>query len=74
MTTTTCIIYTRDEGGRITRMPPTHRPTMRLTAAELAEQYPHAERLRGWPETEVRWDRETGEATGVAPKHGPVVA
>ena len=60
--TTKYVIYTRDESGMLTRH---HGEHVRLTAADAAE-YKHAETLRGWPETRVRWQRQTGVSLGIA--------
>ncbi len=60
----TYITYSRDESGIVQR---THsRVTLRKD--DRAMQYPHAERLRGWPERLVYWSSATGPATGIAPK------
>ena len=56
-------VYTRDESGILTR---THEPA-RMSGEQRRADYPHRERLTGWPEASVYWTRETGPATGVAP-------
>jgi hypothetical protein len=62
-TTMRYITYTRDESGVLQR---TH-GKLSITAAQRAEDYPHAERLVGWPERTVYWTRRSGAAVGLAP-------
>ena len=57
------MVYTRDEGGRITRE---HR-TAAVPAEEIKSRYPHAEKLVGWPETAVYWTTAFGWGNGLAP-------
>lgn len=57
------MVYTRDDGGRITRE---HR-TVTLSASEIKNGYQHAEKLIGWPETIVYWNTEYGIGNGLAP-------
>ena len=56
------ITYERSASGALTRMP------LHLAnhSARDPIAYPHAERLLGWPETLVYWDRATGYAIGQA--------
>lgn len=57
------ITYRRDESGIVTR---THRP-VDMAASDRQRDYRHAERLIGWPEHKVYWDRPSGPANGLAP-------
>ena len=57
------VTYTRPEDGIVSR---THGRVV-MTGRERSEQYPHAERLVGWPERSVYWTRSTGPALGLAP-------
>lgn len=57
---TTWVIYARTESGAIERM-----YVADGAAIDVAE-YTYRESLTGWPETEVRWARETGPSAGVA--------
>lgn len=57
------MVYTRDEGGRITRK---HR-TVVLPPSEIKADYTHRETLMGWPETTIFWPTPYGVADGLAP-------
>ena len=57
------VTYQRSASGTIERIHDA-RPTM--TKAQRTEQYPHAERLLGWPETTVYWVCAAGPCVGVA--------
>jgi len=57
------MVYSRDEGGRVTR---THR-TVVLQKTEIAADYPHPEKLTGWPEAVVFWGASSGMTNGMAP-------
>lgn len=56
------IRYERDESGLLRRKG----GSVILDDGEREREYPHAEDLRGWPESKVYWDAETGFAYGVA--------
>lgn len=57
------VTYSRSESGIVER---THN-RVTMPAAQRAQDYPHTERLVGWPERTVYWTRRNGTANGVAP-------
>jgi hypothetical protein len=57
------MVYTRDEGGRITR----EHLTVALSAGDIKNDYPNPEKLSGWPETIVYWSTPHGLGNGRAP-------
>jgi hypothetical protein len=57
------VTYTRTADGIVSR---THGRVV-MPSRERAADYPHRERLQGWPERSVYWTRSTGAALGLAP-------
>ena len=53
--------YSRDDSGKI------QRGRRVVVPADSLAEYPHAERLAGWPEPVVFWAAPTGTAGGLAP-------
>jgi hypothetical protein len=66
----TYAVYERFGGGNLVRMPALYKPTAALSREQRESQFPHAERLLGWPERVVYWAHETGASMGVAPMSG----
>lgn len=56
------VVYERSESGIITRV---HKPVQIKESARVLE-YPHAEKLLGWAERVVYWNKAVGAAVGVA--------
>lgn len=57
------MVYERNESGQLTR---THH-TIVLSGDDARADYPHCERLRGWPESSVYWGKSYGVGVGIAP-------
>lgn len=54
-------VYERDDSGTLGR-----RPQAIWLSDAMAAEYPHPERLRGWPETVVLWRKDAGPSIGIA--------